>query len=196
MFALPMTGAAAHAAVPMPGISTSSTADPTQGGGGDLLAAMNPAMDAALAVGRPMDAGGAAAILGTTGAYIEGATATLARLDEGIEQRQRTLARLELADPEAAAKLRTQLDLLQRLRDRIQLSIERVSETVAGVDGAGAPRGDSEARVHRRHEELELLERRRELLGASVVAATQPTDASMVAGAYGAARASGSAGAA
>lgn len=199
MFALPMTGPAAHAAMPMPGISTTSTTADPAAGGGDLLAAMNPAMDAAFAVGRPTDAGGAAAILGTTGAYIEGATATLARLDEGIEQRQRTLSRLELADPEAAAKLRTQLDLLQRLRDRIQLSIERVSETIAGVDEpddpAGGGSGDG-ARLRRRQEELELLERRRELLGTGSIAATSVVDTSMVAGTYGAGRAPGSAGAA
>lgn len=142
---------------------------------GDVLAAMRPAMDTAFAVGRPTDAAGAATILGTGGSYLQGATATLGKLDEGIAKRTQELERLRLSDPEAAQDKQTQLDLLQRLRDRIQLSIERVSDILAGKDRddiggpdpddagtkGGRSRDEEEAR---RREQLDLLERRRQLL--------------------------------
>lgn len=107
-------------------------ADPLASGG-DLLAAMNPAMDAAFAVGRPHDMRGAAAILGTTGAYVNGANATIARIDEGLELRRTQLEQLRMTDPDAARRMAQQIDMLERLRDRIRLSIERVTETLAGT---------------------------------------------------------------
>jgi hypothetical protein len=177
--------------------ATSTVANTTQDSGaqsGDMLAAMRPAMDTAFAVGRPTDAAGAATILGTGGSYVQGATATLGKLDEGIAKRTKELEQLRLTDPDAAKEKQGQLDMLQRLRDRIQLSIERVSDILAGKDrdDIGGPdpaegsgdakrrrsRDDDEAR---RREQLDMLEQRRQLLApvtpATNVAAADPAAA-------------------
>lgn len=172
-----------NAAAAMPTLPTTSTSTGTSHGGDDLLADMNPAMDAAFAVGRPTDASGAAGILATTGSYIKGASATIDKLDAGLERRRKQLTDLQVTDPEAAQRMQTQIDLLERLRDRIQLSIERVSETIAGRGG------DDDAPHSKRREELELLEQRRLLLAGTGSAQLAPAPASLVAGAYSAARA-------
>ncbi len=168
----------------------------SSGQGGDLLAAMNPAMDAAFAVGRPMDSQGAAAILATTGAYIAGANATIDKLDQGIERREKELAQLRISDPDAAADKEASLELLKKLRDRIQLSIERVSRTAAGDDSDGDAAADEdfavqqstskslEERERLRREQEELLEQRRLLLAPTTI--TTHTDSSTVAGTYAA----------
>ncbi len=185
--------------LPTPPSSTTSTEATTDAasagqGGGDLLAAMNPAMDAAFAVGRPTDAGGAAAILATTGAYVAGAHATIDKLDEGIRRREREVEQLRLSDPDAAAKKEGELELLRKLRDRIELSIERVTRTAAGGDSDEVG-GDQETidlertledRARRRSEEEELLEQRRQLLAPTTIAASSTTDSSTVAGTYAA----------
>lgn len=181
-------------APPAPAASNAASS----GQGGDLLAAMNPAMDAAFAVGRPMDKQGAAAILATTGAYIAGANATIDKLDQGIERREKELAQLRISDPDAATDKEASLELLKKLRDRIQLSIERVSRTAAGdTDGDGgdaaseddlavtkstARTADERARLRREQEEL--LEQRRLLLAPTTIA--NHTDSSTVAGTYAA----------
>jgi hypothetical protein len=126
-----------------------STDDASSAQGGDLLAAMNPAMDAAFAVGRPMDKQGAAAILATTGAYIAGANATIDKLDQGIERREKELAQLRISDPDAAADKEASLELLKKLRDRIQLSIERVSATAAGGDSGDDAAADEDFQVQK-----------------------------------------------
>jgi hypothetical protein len=177
-------------ALPTTPVPTPASVDaaPKGDGGGDLLAAMNPAMDAAFAVGRPTNASGAAAILGTSGAYIDGAKATLVRLDEGIERRERELAELRISDPEAATGKAEQLDLLKRLRDRIQLSIERVSATLAG----GSESATESKREHERaseqardkREQLALLEQRRMLLEPAVVQPASDVDPSLAARTY------------
>jgi hypothetical protein len=176
--------------------AASTTHDTT--GGEDLLAAMNPAMDAAFAVGRPTDASGAAGILATTGSYIKGANATIDKLDQGIERRHKQLADLQLTDPEAAQKMQTQIDLLQRLRDRIQLSIERVTETIAGTgdDAPGVTDKDREDQKLSRREELELLEQRRLILTGAPGAQLAAANVSMVADTYGAGRGAGAGGSA
>lgn len=160
----------------------------TPAGGGDLLAAMNPAMNAAFAIGRPLDSRGAAAILGTAGAYISGAQATLAKLDDGIAGRERRLAELRHVDPAAATKLEAELELLRRLRDRIELSIERVSETLAGDTEDPEEQAARERRVEERAQDridqLEALERRRQLL-APHVDSTIPAAPALVASTYG-----------
>jgi hypothetical protein len=148
----------------------------------DLLEAMNPAMDAAFAVGRPTDASGAVAILGTTGAYIEGARATIDRLDDGIELRRRQLELVRGEDPDSAQRIEQQLDLLQRLRDRIQLSIERVTETIASA-GADDPLPDVDRAASRR-EELDLLEQRRQLLAGDASLQLAAPSPDRVAGTY------------
>ena len=142
---------AAPITAPTPASTTTTSDDSAGSGGGDLLSAMNPAMDAAFAIGRPTDASGAAGILATTGSYIKGANATIDKLDTGIERRQKQLADLQVSDPEAAQHMQTQIDLLQRLRDRIQLSIERVSETIAGSSDGGI---DGDDRLRKRREEV------------------------------------------
>ncbi len=162
-----------------------STDAASSGQGGDLLAAMNPAMDAAFAVGRPTDRQGAAAILATTGAYIAGANATIDKLDEGIRRREHELEQLRISDPDAAADKAGQLDLLRKLRDRIQLSIERVSRTAVGEDDGDADNDDLDAQATKRREELELLEQRRVLLAGSATG-MMPTDSSIVASTYSA----------
>ncbi|MCB0879205.1 MAG: hypothetical protein KDC46_09525 [Thermoleophilia bacterium] len=184
-FAAPMTGRTTPAAA-----TTTPSADK-----GDLLSAMQPAMDAAFAVGRPTDQRGAQAILATTGAYVDGANQTMQRIDKGIEQKLQQLETLQGSDPDAAAKLDRDIKLLQRLRDRIQLSIERVLDPLGehDDDDVVARRSEKKAdeKLRRRHEELELLEQRRALLGGSTAAALAPVDTTMVAGAYGAASAAG-----
>jgi hypothetical protein len=184
---------------PLPALPAPASADAASSGqGGDLLAAMNPAMDAAFAVGRPTNASGAAAILATTGAYIAGANATIDKLDEGIQRRERELDQLRLSDPNAATKKEGELELLKKLRDRIQLSIERVTRTAAGEDADEVPAGDDveaildakaeertlEDRDRRRREEVELLEQRRLLLAPTTIDAAATMDSSHVAHAY------------
>ena len=182
--------------LPAPPAPTSSD-DASSGQGGDLLAAMNPAMDAAFAVGRPMDKQGAAAILATTGAYIAGANATIDKLDQGIERREKELAQLRISNPDAASDKEASLELLKKLRDRIQLSIERVSATAAGDTSGGDDAASDEdfavqkstaktleERDRLRSEQEELLEQRRLLLAPSTI--TNHTDSSTVAGTYAA----------
>lgn len=182
--------------------ATSIVATTTRDSGtqsGDMLAAMRPAMDTAFQVGRPTDAAGAATILGTGGSYLQGATATLGKLDEGIARRTKELEHLRLSDPDAAKDKQGQLDLLQRLRDRIQLSIERVSDILAGTDrddvgGPDEAAGDGDAAHRRRRdsrdadaatrrEQLDMLERRRQLL-APVTPATPVEAADSTAAAH------------
>jgi len=166
---------------------------------------MDSAMTSAFAIGRPTDHASATAVLGTGSGYVRGAASTVAKMDEGITRREEALAKLDPNDP-TASKEREQLDLLHRLRDRINLSMERVSDILAGkdrddIDGVeetgGAGDGSStsttkrrrlddvraaEARELRERDELDLLERRRALLASSIVPTT--TDATRVAGVY------------
>jgi hypothetical protein len=185
----------------IPAVATSPNATSTQRTStqsGDLLGDMRSAMDTAFAVGRPTDAAGAATILGTGGSYLQGATSTLSKLDEGIDKRRKELEQLRHADPGAAKDKEAQLDMLQRLRDRIQLSIERVSDILAGKDRDDIggrdpePRAGSRARTReddaqKRREQVELLEQRRQLLAPQT---TQDTTATTdtVANAYASAR--------
>lgn len=181
--------------LPAPPAAASTDASSNQDGG-DLLAAMNPAMDAAFAVGRPTDSTGAAAILATTGAYIAGANATIDKLSEGIERREKELAQLRISDPEAAADKEAALEMLTKLRDRIQLSIERVSKSAAG-DTSGDDAAEDALAIERstarstderdrlRREQAELLEQRRLLLAPTTVVDNH-ADSSTVAGTYAA----------
>ena len=189
MNSIPMsTGTSTTPALPVTPIQPVSSS--TDAASGDLLAAMNPAMDAAFRIGRPTDQSGAAAILATTGSYIAGATATLDRLDEGIRRRTMELGQLQLSDPKAAERATRDLDLLQRLRDRIELSIERVTETSLGSDEApadGQPsRRELDERAQRKREELELLEQRRLMLAPTGVGDAAHLDSTSVAEVYGA----------
>lgn len=182
---------------PLPALPTPASADApsSRQDGGDLLAAMNPAMDAAFAVGRPMDSTGAAAILATTGAYVAGANATIDKLEQGIERREKELAQLRISDPEAASGKEAALEMLKKLRDRIQLSIERVSRSAAG-DTSGDDAADDDLAIEKstarsieeRHrlrlEQAELLEQRRLLLAPATVVAH--TNSSTAAGMYAA----------
>lgn len=188
--------ASSSATQPLPAPPASASTDASSGqGGGDLLAAMNPAMDAAFAVGRPTDSKGAAAILATSGAYIAGAHATIDKLAEGIERREKELAQLRISDPEAASDKEAALEMLKKLRDRIELSIERVTRSSTGdTSGDDAAEDDLaiatstarsvEERDRLRREQAELLEQRRLLLAPTTVVAH--TDSSAVAGTYAA----------
>lgn len=149
----------------------------------DLLSAMNPAIDAALAVGRPHDLSGAQAILGTAGAYIQGAHATISKLGEGIAKRRESLKQLQLSDPKAAEHMQTQIDLLQRLQERIELSIERVSKTMSSLDTS------SKQSERSRKEQLALDEQRRLFLVPNNSQQAQGSDVDYATRAYSATRA-------
>lgn len=176
---------------PLPAMTRAT--DSTGAAGGDMLAAMRPAMDTAFQVGRPVDARGAAAVLGTGGSYVQGASATLVKLDEGIARRRQEIAELRLSDPDAAKDRQGQLEMLERLRDRIQLSIERVSDILAGKDrdDIGGPepditkgRRDARSRRERDAQDLELLEQRRQLLAPKGADAVGSADTALVVGTY------------
>lgn len=167
---------------------TSPTSHATPAGSHDLLADMRPAMDGAFAVGRPTDADGASAVLATGSSYLQGASSTLGKLDEGIARKTKQLEVLRGSDPSAAQEQERQLEMLQKLRDRVQLSIERVSDILSGKerDDIGGPEatGGGTSREQRRLDDLELLEQRRRLLTPSfgIEAPTAPTSA--IVGAY------------
>ncbi|MEO6867485.1 MAG: hypothetical protein ABI200_05645 [Gaiellales bacterium] len=175
---------------------TKTSQNRTETGGGDALAAMRPAMDAAFAVGAPATSRDAASVLATGGSYISGATRTLDRLDKGIETKQAKIEQLRASDPKAAEQEQGQLDMLERLRDRIQLSIERVGDILAGKDrddigSDGADAGPSKASTSRedeRREQLKSLEQRRQLLAPSISGGQIGVpNAALVAGQYSAA---------
>lgn len=171
------------------------------GTGGDALSAMRPAMNTAAAVGQPTNAAGAGSILATGTSYLSGAAATIGRIDDGIAKRTRALAGLAAngASVEALKAAGDQIDMLQRLRDRIQLSIERVSDIMAGKDrdDVGGPDGDDAAdgrrrdeerlaadSARRRAEEHAQLEQRLQVLGASAGASLVGSPADVVAATY------------
>jgi hypothetical protein len=187
-----MTPINAISAVAAPAAARSTGSAP---GGGDLLAAMRPAMDTAARIGTPTNAEGAASVLATGSSYLQGASSTLAKLDDGIARRRAQLERIRATDPEAAKDQQQQLDLLQRLRDRIQLSIERVSDILAGKDrdDIGGPEDtDPHPRAHAKgHEQddADLLERRRQLLAPGADHFQTPATPDAVAGAYASASA-------
>jgi hypothetical protein len=157
---------------------------------------MGSAMDTAFALGAPTDKASAAHVLDTGGAYVSGASGMLARIDEGIRSRVADLDALDGTDPAAAATQRGQIDLLQRLHDRVSLSIERINDLLAGGersdiggDAGGIDVSNLGSRASRRAEELALLERRHALLSAPVSFTGIAPDA--VAGTYGQGEASG-----
>jgi hypothetical protein len=186
MNSLTATGAlAAPMPAPVPAPAAVAPSSEDSSGSGDMLAAMRPAMDAAFAVGKPTNASGAAAILATTGDYVRGAQATMAKVGEGIERRKEQIAALQGTDPDRAAKLQEQVDLLEKLRDRIQLSIERVMGTTDSDDPDDDLQAQAKRKRRERDDELAVLARRHELLGSQVQSMlVQPADASMVAATY------------
>lgn len=143
-----------------------------------------PTLDPSL-LGAPMDAATAGAVLATGGSYLQGAQATLARLDDGIEKRSRELENLQHLDPAEAIRKREQLDLLQRLRDRIQLSVERVTDILAGTErpDIGGPEPLEGAGGRGPAGLVDEFEQRRQLL-APGPASYGPGGAAVVAGAY------------
>jgi hypothetical protein len=186
-----MTPITSVSAVTAPTSTPAASTGHPSSGGGDLLAAMRPAMDTASRIGTPTSAEGAASVLATGGSYLQGATSTLAKLDEGIARRRAQLERIRTTDPEAAKDQQQQLDLLQRLRDRIQLSIERVSDILAGKDRDDIGHDDASpaattAPRRTRDEDLELLEQRRRLLAPQVDMTAASVDPTVAAGAYAA----------
>lgn len=174
-------------------ISSISAAAPASSpqSGGDLLGAMRPAMDRAFAIGAPTTAGAAAGVLATGASYLNGAQSTLNRLDEGIARRRSELDAIGTMDPKLHSDKLEQLDLLQRLRDRIQLSIERVSDILAGRDRDDIGTDDDAGASHRpaskqrrRQEQLDELEQRRQLLATQQLDATATASSQAVANAY------------
>ena len=174
---------------------------------GDALALMRPSMDAAFTIGRPTDAAGAAGILAAGATYVQGAAATVMKLDEGIEQRTKLIERLQQTDPQAAKEQQGQLELLEKLRDRIQLSIDRVSDTLAGRDRDDiGTESDDTKRAHRvdqdadrakrdalkddaeqsrrKREELLMLEERRRVLAPANLDAISTMSTDRVASTY------------
>lgn len=187
---------AAPAAPAAPTTSRSRDDDAPSASGGDALASMRPAMDAASAADRLTDtAAGAAGVLATGGSYLQGATRTLAKLDQGIEQRTREIERLRHTDPAAAEDKQGQLDMLQRLRDRIQLSIERVGDILSGHDrddiGGPDPNKSDPRMSHHGLDGLTGLEQRRQLLAPSMSDNLTAPGSALVAGHYAAASAAG-----
>lgn len=189
--------AVAPIAAPTP--AQHSTADSTAGaaGGGDLLSAMRPAMNAAQAVGAPMNAQDASSVLATGGSYIAGATRTLEKLEEGITKKQERIEQLRGTNPQAADDEQKQLEMLEKLRDRIKLSIERVGDILTGRSSGDvedtedhqkrlqAIRDAGHERAIERNEQTQLLEQRRQMLAPSIdsmVMNTMPS--AMVAGQY------------
>ncbi len=166
----------------------------TSNSSNDLLASMQPAMNTAFEVGVPTNADGASAILATSGDYIRGAQATMSKVEDGIEQRRTELETVQASNPKRAAELQQQIDLLERLRDRIQLSIERVTKNMSGHPDDASDDGDDEAALARarqrrleqkRAEEHELLQRRHDLLSGAVHdSLIAPVDSTNVAATY------------
>lgn len=147
---------AAIGAVPAPAPTTSTN---------DMLAPMRGALDTAFAVGRPADRADAAAILATNDEFLAGAQQTLGTLDAQMLQRRERLA-AGTGTPAQQVEDQEQLRLMQLLRDRIQLSIDR---TVA----LHADDGDV-ARVQRA-----------ELLNRPMAPSAFASDPAIVARAYG-----------
>ena len=141
-----------------------------------MLAAMQPAMDTAQAIGAPVTRADAAGILATGAPYLEGAARTVGALDKAITRREAEVEQLRLTDPEAAAAKAGKLDLMQQLRDRIQLSIERVSEILF----------DDDKDAVREAQLQELAERRRQMQLSLATSMFAPGDPSVVAGVYAA----------
>jgi hypothetical protein len=138
---------------------------------------MGAAMDTAFAAGTPTDAASANEIVSTAPAYLSGASGMLGRLEEGIRIRTQALPGLERTDPAAAKSSREQIDLLERLQARVQLSMERISDILAGKDRAdigsdagGIDISDLGTRgsvAATKDEQLALLEQRRAMLAPS-----------------------------
>lgn len=154
---------------------------------GSDLAPMRTSLNTITSMGAPQTAAAAGQVLGQGAGYLQGAQQTMAKLDESIERRTKAIGELEATNPGAATKDREQLDLLQRLRDRINLSIERVTAILSDKDPESVK---NDAHAQQQLDDLERLEQRRRLL-ASEVSFTQPMAATQVASAYaqGAARA-------
>jgi hypothetical protein len=142
---------------------------------------MGAAMDTALTT-DPTSGDGAAQVLDAGGDYLAGATGMLDRIGDGIQRRVDALGKLDATDPAAAAKQREQIDLLQRLQERVRTSIERIGDILAGRDrrDVGSDAGgiditdlgsradtDRESVKRTREEDLALLEQRRQLLTRS-----------------------------
>jgi hypothetical protein len=159
---------------------------PFSGSGSDLLGSMRSSMNTIAAVGTPTTSTGAGQVLGQGSSYLQGAHETVAKLDQNIERRTKALTELEHSDPAAAKTEREQLDLLDRLRARIEQSIQRVGDILSG----NTPEGQqAKSKTQQQAEELDQLEARRRLLSQSVGFATPAPAATQVAGAYAAQRA-------
>ncbi|MCW2950561.1 MAG: hypothetical protein JWN41_1574 [Thermoleophilia bacterium] len=151
--------------------------------GPDLLAPMRSSLNTISAVGTPTTQGDAATVLGQGTNYLQGAHETVAKLDVSIERRTKALAELSVSDPAGAQRERDQLDLLNRLRERIEQSIERVGAILTGRDPESVA---NKSHAQQQLEELDQLEARRRLLAGQNTFAAAPAPVAQVAGTYAA----------
>ena len=151
----------------------------------DLLGSMRGSMNAIAAVGTPTDATSAGQVLGQGAGYLQGAHETIAKIDQSIERRTKALGELQQSDPAAAKADLEQLDLLNRLRTRIEQSIQRVGEILSG----DTPEGQANtSKLQQQADDLDQLEARRRLLAGSLTFDT-PVAPTQVASTYAAGRA-------
>lgn len=116
--------------LPMQSASTSVT-EPV-GNDDTVVGEMMSATDTAHGGSIPANGGGAAAINTTVGPYLHGASTVVSRLDEVIAERSARLDAAPAGTSATADPQSEQLDLLTKLRNRIQESVNDVSNIHAG----------------------------------------------------------------
>ncbi|MCW2973847.1 MAG: hypothetical protein JWN72_2120 [Thermoleophilia bacterium] len=153
--------------------------------GSDLLGPMRGSMNSIAAAGAPTNDTGASRVLSNGAGYLQGAHETIAKIDQSIERRTKALTELQQSDPAAAQADLEQLDLLNRLRTRIEQSIQRVGEILGGDTPDGQA---NKTKLQQQAEDLDQLEARRRLLAGSLTF-DSPVAATQVASTYAAGRA-------
>lgn len=168
--AAPLAAPASSNTIDAAAPSVAASPQPSAARGTDALAAMRGDMNAAQAHGGLQSAGDAASVLGTGSSYVRNAEATVAKLDTALERRAERLASMQQSGASSSAidAERNQLDLLQRLRDRIQLSAERIRDIISGhdrdditrdPDGTRGPRS-RDTRVEQLEAQLDAMRQR------------------------------------
>ena len=150
----------------------------------DMLTLMRPALSG-ISTAAQSPTSGSADVNSLGSNYLQGATETVSKLDENIARRTKALAGLDPSDVGGVKQEREQLDLLERLRTRIQESINRVGDIMAGRTPEAM---ELKERTRQQLQDLDELEARRRQLAQQVtfsspVAAPAP---SQVASAYAA----------
>lgn len=148
----------------------------------DYLGSMRSSMNAVEAIGQPTSVAAANDVLDQGNNYLRGAQQTLEGLDNQIETRRERLSSMDPSSSAAAAE-QNQLELLRMLQERIQLSMERVSDILAGKDRPDAGYvGSSSSVVTDRDQQLALLESKRQILQSHASASFVPSGQMAAAG--------------